>query len=464
MQLYNFEGTSIRCRKAKQLVAGPGGGEKGWFVGKTMRAAQLGSCWWNGVLIGVADTTYGRARVDDGKENDFNVHGGGVCGEPTRIIQRSDVLIFVSPTSAPGLFTGSRTMPNFKLEAKGVMQARARGRRGGVGPAGQAELIESQTDRAKRGAPQHVLLCGWRTEWEVDVNRFKQRFVDISVGLSPGSSVTCLNVMPSATFASLLVGSRQGFEACPGPGGGFILNDVKDNAERREQVRGVVVRHHQGDPIKFDDVSPLLAAQDFDTAIVLGSVVGKVIPAASRDARVLSCLLILRALAKPDKPMHVIAENTMDQTSGLAVVPSTIRSGGGHEPDFINTQAIIARCLVMNLAYPQIQDALSELIAQDGVVIDFVAPADLGIEGLRVSFGAVQYIVCAKEVVDGYAVAIGYFNGAALVMVPDPALYLEWSSSFRVVIIVRDVTPDLPSGDPGDTTGAERDEEESGDI
>ena len=37
----------------------------------------------------------------------------------------------------------------------------------------------------------------------------------------------------------------------------------------------------------------------------------------------------------------VIAENQQDQTAGLAVVPKSVP--GMSEPDFINTQAIIAR-------------------------------------------------------------------------------------------------------------------------
>ncbi len=53
--------------------------------------------------------------------------------------------------------------------------------------------------------------------------------------------------------------------------------------------------------------------------------------------------------------------------SKLAVVPSASGWWGTdknkqREPDFINLQAIIARSLTMNLAYPQIQDAMSELL------------------------------------------------------------------------------------------------------
>ena len=179
------------------------------------------------------------------------------------------------------------------------------------------------------------------------------------------------------------------------------------------------------------------------------------------------------------------------QTSGLAVVPSTIRSGGGHEPDFVNTQAIIARCLTMCLAYPEMQDSLNELISPSGPVVDFMHPKELGIEGLRATFGAVQRIVVAGDRVDGYAVAIGYFHGPNLVrrrsvvagrsaphlslslslslsrhffninvlrnkvMGPDPSKKVEWSAAHRIVLIVRDVTPDDDEDDDGeDVDGA----------
>ena len=111
----------------------------------------------------------------------------------------------------------------------------------------------------------------------------------------------------------------------------------------------------------------------FDTAICLGSVAqDEDLSSAAADSRILSCLLCLRklsaeraeaAVAKglpPPPTLHVVAENQEDQTASLAVVPRTF--GSGHEPDFVNTQAIIARSLAINLAYPEIQDAISELL------------------------------------------------------------------------------------------------------
>ena len=60
--------------------------------------------------------------------------------------------------------------------------------------------------------------------------------------------------------------------------------------------------------------------------------------------------------AELGQQMHVIAENALDQTSQIVLGP---RAKVGKEPDFVNTQAIIARCLIMNLAYPQVLDGSS---------------------------------------------------------------------------------------------------------
>lgn len=112
----------------------------------------------------------------------------------------------------------------------------------------------------------------------------------------------------------------------------------------------------------------------FTSAICLGAIIGRDVPPHAQDARILSMLMILRQVAAKHKapfPMHIIAENNEDQTSSLAVVPSASAANKqqaeegvrkSSEPDFINLQAIIARSLTMNLAYPQIQDAMSELL------------------------------------------------------------------------------------------------------
>ena len=46
----------------------------------------------------------------------------------------------------------------------------------------------------------------------------------------------------------------------------------------------------------------------------------------------------------------------------------------------------------MNLAYPQIQESLHELLGSDGPEIDFVGPEVLGIHNTSQNFGTVQQL------------------------------------------------------------------------
>ena len=83
----------------------------------------------------------------------------------------------------------------------------------------------------------------------------------------------------------------------------------------------------------------------------------------SADTRVLDILLLLRYLHRrsphANVRLHIVGENQQDETSRLALTP---RAAGDTQPsDFINTQAICARALVLTLAYPIIIDALHAL-------------------------------------------------------------------------------------------------------
>jgi len=159
------------------------------------------------------------------------------------------------------------------------------------------------------------------------------------------------------------------------------------------------------------------------------------LPGPSRDARVLSILLVLRKLNKVLglKGMHAIAENEEDQTAMLAVCPTPASNSG--LPDFVNTQQIIARSLAMNLAYPQIQDAVSEIVLPDGPGIEFITCQHLGIAGFKVSFGAVRSIVVTKY--EGRAIPIGYVYGPKKTIVPDVNKIIEWTNEYRVICLVR---------------------------
>ena len=140
--------------------------------------------------------------------------------------------------------------------------------------------------------------------------------------------------------------------------------------------------------------------------------------------------------------MHIIAENTEDQTSSLAVVPSASAFKGAdksmeQEPDFINLQAIIARSLVMNLAYPQIQDAMSELLGAKPFTpnITIIPVEKLGVLDRSMQFGTLQHIF--QKMYVGRAIALGYLRGAELRLSVPQHEKFTWVAGDRIITIIR---------------------------
>jgi K+/H+ antiporter YhaU regulatory subunit KhtT len=117
------------------------------------------------------------------------------------------------------------------------------------------------------------------------------------------------------------------------------------------------------------------------------------------------------------------------------------------EPDFVNNKAIIARTMAMNLAYPQIQESVMELVStQAGTPeVELFSPEVLGIPvneewagGTRsMHFGVIQHILDSLYV--GYAVAVGYIlaSNGELVLSPSPATKINWYRNDRIVTIIR---------------------------
>ena len=124
-------------------------------------------------------------------------------------------------------------------------------------------------------------------------------------------------------------------------------------------------QHVCGDAAAPDDLEPVLAGASIEAIIVLGTSASQSLNPHSCDLRVLSILLLLRHLhsvaaaavasaaaaggdsgtttALPRrKPVHIIGENQEDMTSVLALPPRPAAGQeAGHDPDFVNTQAIM---------------------------------------------------------------------------------------------------------------------------
>lgn len=290
--------------------------------------------------------------------------------------------------------------------------------------------------------PKNVLVCGWRGRWDKDHTLLTSLVEEMSRGIPPGSTITFLNVKTTAGFGEIMQHDHFS-ETTLDRSLSDILAGHHDHGWCSDEITGVTVLHFSADPCLYKQVEPLLRDRHFDSAICIGTVVGQELPAASRDSRILTMLLILRDLtAGNDRPTHVVAENELDQTSGLALAPP--RGSEGHLPDFVNTQAIIARTLVMSLAYPQIQDAISDLITTHEATanIAIVSAAALGLTEDRgpLAFGAVAHLVL--EVYKFRGVAVGYLTLNDLYLVPSLDEEVTWTESHRIVCFLRRLAQD----------------------
>ncbi len=162
---------------------------------------------------------------------------------------------------------------------------------------------------------KNILVCGWRFVWNTHVKRFKARVEELSHNLPSGSVVYCLNRQTSEAFEALLLGED-------GAAVGFEKGDEPRSYKNEAFKHGTVtIKHWCGDPTRFGEVEKMFHSLPegfyFTSAICLGAIPGLDLPSHAQDARILSMLMILRQIStkvKAPVPMHIIAENTEDQT------------------------------------------------------------------------------------------------------------------------------------------------------
>ena len=91
----------------------------------------------------------------------------------------------------------------------------------------------------------------------------------------------------------------------------------------------------------------------------------------------------------------------------------------------------------MNLAYPQIWHALSDLL-RDGEglpAIELLDCGHLGVLDQVVTFGAVQHII--YKTYDGRAFGIGFIDDQKMTLCPQPGAKVKWDMGDRVIAVVR---------------------------
>ena len=378
LELINFEGPALRARDAPQLRGGPDGAVGG-LVGLTMRAAS--AMWLDGILVGVGD-----AVVTAGA-------GGGFAGDPERVIRASDRLLFVSSGSHPHALD-SATRASYEQRAAKLVEEAAT-------PANTAKrLLYGASGLGRSGdvdAPKRevaILVCGWRAKWNSSTTALRARVDDLAQQLTPGPArIIFLNLVDSEAFANLM-------DNC-----GFVQRGSQDAEAAWEfgpSRPGVAIEHVCGDAASPVDLEPVLeGAPSIEAIIVLGTSASQSLPPHSCDLRVLSILLLLRHLHSDTaeagdktyraKPVHIIGENQEDMTSVLALPPRPAKGQeAGHDPDFVNTQAIVARALCQSVAFPKMTASVEDLFSDEpGSSYIHIVPIELF--GLAPPTGALPF-------------------------------------------------------------------------
>jgi len=418
LSLLNFEDEAIRCRAAQDLCAGDHG-MQGTLTGMTVGQAILSTNWQQSVMVGVtpADPTM------------FDPQYHGIIADPEYVLKPTDLVIFVSKTSMP--------KPSLTPSPFSCLPA----------PDKEAGSAAKQYTPCVNTDPIKVLLCGWRERWSQNPKRVRQRIKDLGLACAPQrTEITFLNMFDSAGFEEQMAAIKD----CDSAEGPVMRNPSKPeegfewNGGLDDTLFVIHLNHVHGDAANYDDMNAVLKQQSFDVAIVLGTQVQVgALPAKLQDSRVLTICMLLRHLSPPDCPMRVVSENNDDQTALLAVAPTSNTS------DFVNTQAIIARALAMNLAYPRLNAATVQLFKTEDLgkfrtpEIDLLEVAGIpAICGRSCTFEEVQQAVqnCSES---GSIVAFGYFlngEGMKMVLAPEMAAVRTWDAGDKIVVFQRHKT------------------------
>eukprot|EP00746_Dinoflagellata_sp_MGD_P023724 gnl/MRDRNA2_/MRDRNA2_155666_c0_seq1.p1 gnl/MRDRNA2_/MRDRNA2_155666_c0~~gnl/MRDRNA2_/MRDRNA2_155666_c0_seq1.p1 ORF type:complete len:781 (-),score=104.61 gnl/MRDRNA2_/MRDRNA2_155666_c0_seq1:72-2414(-) len=373
IEMLSFEGTSFRARMASEIG----------LVGK-----KVGDCanfFQDAVVVGVLNTrkTLSPTMADPNE---------GMAGSKDRLITADDRILFVAGTTSP--------TPALPLE---------------VQPLAQSVVFPSKM-------PFGIMVCGWRKVWH-DGSRLVGRIRGMVHKLAPGSKIFFLNMIGSETFTELLEAD-----------GSFSRK-----AENAWMYQGINVLYREGDPADFDTLRDVMAVTEdckFEVAIMVGTMAQYNLPPNSRDLRVLSTMMLLRKahadLFGEAEKFHVVGENCLDSTADLALQPI----GDRCSKDFVNTQAIMARSLVLALAYPVIQPAVAQL-CQVGPGLPDILVSEAGKQ--LIPLGPASFAQVTRAVAEKNSVCVGYMcKDGKMVLAPSPSSIHDYEEGDLLIIISRD--------------------------
>ena len=186
LMIFDFEGMSVRRRKAKNLRGGPNK-EYGHCcgLGSDKRAktwAEFQRQYDTAVFIGLVRPSL--QSMEQLRENNL-----GLCPDPTIVIEPEDLLIFIGPKSTP--VRKVDTEAKFDQYAKEATEHHESFRR-----------LSLSSDTLKTN--KNILICGWRPVWAENPVRLYKRIHQVSKLCLPGSCITFLNFVETESFATLM--------------------------------------------------------------------------------------------------------------------------------------------------------------------------------------------------------------------------------------------------------------------
>jgi hypothetical protein len=296
MELLAFNNAAFRSVPATDLGV----------VGMTL--GDLYMRYHTAAVVGVIKNNHrlGRKEIDPNQ---------GIACAHTRVVTKDDRILLIAETTEP---------------------VRWKGKQADVQP-----LVCESADAGDKPAFD-LLVVGWRVEWR-DPKRFAKRVHEFTTGLPHDSVLFFLNMNSRDEFATLM---------------------KEANFKEKGQAwtsHGVTIKHKEGEAVHPETLYEIFQEHTFEAAVVLGTLHGHQLQPKARDCRVLATILMLRTIQKMVYPkgnaLRVVAENSMDATSRLALNP-----GSSHSvPDFVNVQGIYARVLTQAVAYPLLYTAIAQL-------------------------------------------------------------------------------------------------------
>jgi len=352
LDLLSFEGASIKFRRASEFRDNGEG-----LVGRTLR--EVGSPWENAVLLGA-------------RPADAAVHDEGPSGflvDHAHRIKAGDTLLFLCDSSMP-----QPALQHASTEENDWQPPLSRAR---------SEFVRDLK----------VLVCGWKSEWD-SPNGFLGILDEISSNARTGVALS-VNFMVEDTQDWTFqdhVRNVQALEDAAARLKPWANEDNKPGGPSWIFEDRVRIAHTNGDAASFKDLLRAVSAQHYHEAIIVPPTARKELTPVAADTWVVSVILALRHTSKKlqRKPPHIVAENALDATSKLAMVPSDSQ-GRPAVPDFVNALAIKARALCQVLAYPEMALVLRDLFSRvpGRPLVMLVSANAFGLGGQTLTFRAV---------------------------------------------------------------------------